>query len=115
MRAAVDEAPAWFQERREEIRGEDYPDIRTVPAVEGDERPRLGSDSGALAKSGTPEDFLSDPRAQPPNISPAEIMAWVRSKQAVFAGIAPPGPHTVITPDTSVFDVPRGQPPASPR
>jgi len=115
VRAAVDEAPAWFQDRREEIRGEEYPDIAAVPAVAQEERPRLGDESGVLAEAGTPEDFLDNPRAQPPNISPAQIMAWARSRQALFAGIAPPGPDTVIAPDTSVFDVPRGQPPASPR
>lgn len=115
VRSAADEAPAWFQERREEIRGEDYPDIRTVPTVNADTRPQLGKESGALARTGSATEFAAHPRATPPNISPADIMAWVQAKKQLFAGVNPPRPGEAKAPDLSVFDAPRGQPPASPR
>ena len=90
MRGAVDDAPEWFQERRTEIGGEDYPDVQTIPAVASGDRPAVSAN--ALR---TPEEtfqilFATNERAALPTITPADITAWARSKQAVFAGLMPP-------------------------
>jgi len=80
--------------------------------VNADARPQFGRETGALARSGSATEFATHPRATPPNLSPADIMAWVREKKQLFAGVSPPQPGEARLPDLSVFDAPRGQPPA---
>lgn len=115
MQGAVDAAPEWFQERRVELRGENYPDIRTVPQIDRGEIPKLDAGSQKLVDPVKAKAFLENPRAQAPTITSDDILAWVRSRQQVFDAISAPFLGEFIAPDTSVFDAPRGQLPPGAR
>lgn len=115
VRSAVDEAPEWFKERRVEIRGENYPDIRTVPQITGGDIPTLDTESERLVDPARARSFLDHPRAAPPDTTPDEIRAWIRSRQQILAAVSAPTLSDLSPPDTSVFDAPRGQLPPGAR
>lgn len=112
VRGAVDEAPDWFQQRRTELRGEDYPSIVEVPTVLKRDRPAISEAGRATRMAGLKAEFLSDPRAEAPNQSRADIEKWVAEKKALFAGIEPPAAAEFDRSAAEVFNSPRASLPS---
>lgn len=65
--------PDWFQEKRVEIRGEGYPSFRDVPAATDAQADDLRLRSEEEATRALLSSFLSDERAQPAEITTADI------------------------------------------
>lgn len=69
----MSDVPDWFDARRSEIRGEGYPQIRTVPKVlaqsEMSQTLSTARSEGAAARA----TFLADPRSAQSPLSPVEI------------------------------------------
>ncbi|MEO0981748.1 MAG: hypothetical protein AAFX03_03745 [Pseudomonadota bacterium] len=76
---SVAEAPGWYAERRQEIRGEGYPEIGAVPevapAVRNDQSLELTKEESRLAKAA----FLADPRSEFSTMSGDDIEALAAS------------------------------------
>ncbi len=90
MRGVADDAPEWFQDRRTEIAGEDYPDIQTIPSVTTGDRPSISTNAARTPAELFQVLFATNARAALPTTTAADITAWARTKRAVFAGLVPP-------------------------
>ena len=110
---AVDSAPAWFEDARGEIRGQDYPEVASIPDVPAKSRPVISAGAALASVSSAAGAFLSDDRAQSVPYQPEQILAWAAEKRAVFNDIPPLVPGSIDTSAAKAFDVPRAQLPNS--
>jgi len=109
-RAAINEAPEWYTERRVEIRGEGYPKIYDIPQVDPDWKP-----GAALAVSGEEiaviqAAFAADERAQAPLAEAGEIAKVLAEIRAEFEPGLPDGGFFTATEIAAIresFNVPR--------
>lgn len=110
VRTAMADAPAWYSERRAEIRGEGYPSIADVPTVDPDWQPAkvltvTGSEMEAIQQA-----FAADATAQTPAIGTAEIEAVAAEIRLAFEPGLPEAQfftETEIAAIRASFDVPR--------
>ncbi len=106
------QAPDWYEARKVEFRGEGYPDLNSIPELSapGESLRKLElSEAETLA---TLELFNSDPRAQAPQETPAQIRAWaLEVKRAVEGQL--PAPDFLTDAEVEElkarFDVPRAR------
>ena len=79
-------APEWYEARKQELQGEGYPDLGTVPA-DNTYRPRqAGLVKSAAEREAIRQAFFADPRSAPVTMQPAEIMRWsARIREQVSA------------------------------
>lgn len=104
VRQAVSSAPEWYQEARVEIRGEGYPDVSRVVALEHNGSAPGRVDEARLAVADSEARLLSQ---LGPASSEAELqaaLAWAAAEQAAFSGIASEGEFL----DDSDLEVLRG-------
>ena len=109
VRETVNNAPAWYGERRVEIRGEGYPDLSTLPKVDPDNVP--GKTLKAQLNRGNELAIeFADPRAEVAVGGAEEIRAIAASMIGGFGDI-PPEPDFLteaeIAAIRSKFNVPR--------
>ncbi len=110
VRNAVNEAPAWYGERRAEIRGEGYPDIADIPTTDPSWKPGVGLAASGEQIALIQAAFAADARAQAPAIGAAEIQAVAAEIQSAFEPGLPPGEfftETEIAAIRDSFNVPR--------
>ena len=106
------QAPDWYEARKVEFRGEGYPDLNSIPELSapGETLRKLElSEAETLAAL---ELFNSDPRAQAPQETPAQIRAWaLEVKRAVEGQL--PAPDFLTDAEVEElkarFDVPRAR------
>lgn len=110
VRQAVADAPDWYEQRREEIRGEGYPEVIDIPVISADNMPgqtlHLSAERAAELRAA----FETSDRAGVPANTLAEITALRESIRQGFAGLpADPGFLTEeeISAIRASFDVPR--------
>jgi len=109
-KAAINEAPEWYEARRTEIRGEGYPEVYDIPKVDPDWKPGEG-----LAVSGEEiaviqAAFAADERAQVAPEGAAGIQAYAAEIRASFGPDLPPGEfftEAEIAAIRASFNVPR--------
>jgi hypothetical protein len=109
VRDAIGEAPDWWREAREEIRGQDYPNLADIPTPTRADQPKLSGGASAAAISAREAAFLRDPRTAGPALTPAQIEAWATGMRARFGDIRPPAPGDFVPLPLDAFDVPRAQ------
>ena len=110
MRESLAQAPDWYDQRRQEIRGEGYPDLAEVPVVSAsvDQRAFLAvsEERVALLKAL----FDANARAVSPADLHAETEAFLQDVRLQFAGL-PPEPAFLTQEDVQAirarFQVPR--------
>jgi hypothetical protein len=110
VRAAINDAPEWYEARRTEIRGEGYPEISDIPTVDANWKPGVGlaasGDQIAIIQAA----FLADERAQLAPEGAAGIAAFMAEIRAEFEPGLPPGEfftETEIAAIRESFNVPR--------
>ena len=110
VRGALNDAPEWYEARRTEIRGEGYPAIADIPAVDANWKPGEGLAASGADIAVIQAAFAADARAQAPAAGAAEIAAVVAAIQGEFEPGLPPGDfltHTEIAAIRASFNVPR--------
>ncbi len=110
VRGALNDAPDWYEARRTEIRGEGYPAIADIPAVDANWKPGEGLAASGADIAVIQAAFAADARAQAPAAGAAEIAAVVAAIQGEFEPGLPPGDfltHTEIAAIRASFNVPR--------
>lgn len=107
VRSAVDEAPDWFKDRRQEIGGADYPELTRMEPLSQAKAPKIGAATDETTLAALIADFFRNERAAPVDRTPEEIRAWASRMRAVFAGIEPPRPEEFITVSQDAFALPR--------
>ncbi|MFN4185879.1 MAG: hypothetical protein ACK4M6_13955 [Hyphomonas sp.] len=109
VRDAVNSAPAWYGERRTEIRGEGYPDLATLPKVD----PRNVPGSALKSRLDLGNELtlaFADPRADVAVGGAEEIRAIAASMIGGFGDIPPESDFLTeaeIAAIRSKFNVPR--------
>ena len=83
-------APEWYEARKQELRGEGYPKLGTVPTDD-----TYRNRQRALMKTGAErealrEAFFASPRSEPVNLTPAQISAWGDELKAQVDSAIPP-------------------------
>ena len=106
------EAPEWYEARKVEFRGEGYPDLNSVPELSDRGRTLRKLELSEAETLATLELFNSDPRAQAPQETPAQIRAWaLEVKRAVEGQL--PAPDFLTDAEVEElkarFDVPRAR------
>lgn len=107
-----DGAPEWFDARKTEISGKDYPSIANVPVVTAENAPgqqleQSGADTRAALAM-----FNSDPRAEGPQEDAASMLAWAAAAKREVEREETPADFMTdaeIAELKSVFDTPRGR------
>lgn len=61
----MSDPPEWFEAARREMRGEDYPDIRKVPALLDPPTDHAAWEADATSLRGDAEEIATDPRGAP--------------------------------------------------
>ena len=110
VRGALNDAPEWYEARRTEIRGEGYPAIADIPAVDANWKPGEGLAASGADIAVIQAAFAADARAQAPAAGAAEIAAVVAAIQGVFEPGLPPGEFLTPTEIAAIresFNVPR--------
>ena len=110
VRGALNDAPDWYEARRTEIRGEGYPAIADIPAVDANWKPGEGLAASGADIAVIQAAFAADARAQAPAAGAAEIAAVVAAIQGVFEPGLPPGEFLTPTEIAAIresFNVPR--------
>lgn len=109
VREAVNNAPAWYGERRTEIRGEGYPDLTALPSVD----PKNVPGKKLKAQLGLSDELaqaFADPRADVAMGGAEEIRAIAASMIGGFGDIPPESDFLTeaeIAAIRSQFNVPR--------
>jgi hypothetical protein len=109
VREAVNSAPAWYGERRAEIRGEGYPKLSELPEVDPNNVPG----TALRARAGKGEELVAafaEPRASVAVGGAEEIRAIADSMIAGFGNIPPESDFLTeaeIAAIRSQFNVPR--------
>ncbi|PKP80170.1 MAG: hypothetical protein CVT79_16475 [Alphaproteobacteria bacterium HGW-Alphaproteobacteria-18] len=109
VRESVNNAPAWYGERRTEIRGEGYPDLATLPKVDPKNVPGSTLKSRLDLGSELAQAF-ADPRADVAVGGAEEIRAIAASMIGGFGAIPPESDFLTeaeIAAIRSKFNVPR--------
>ncbi|WP_291202665.1 hypothetical protein [Hyphomonas sp.] len=104
------DAPAWYGERRAEIRGEGYPEIADIPTVDPNWKPGKALTVSGAEMAIIQAAFATDARAQAPAIGEAEIVAIAAEIRSEFEPGLPPGDfftETEIAAIRASFNVPR--------
>ena len=109
-RSAVNSAPAWYGERRTEIRGEGYPDLADIPTTDPKWKPGVslavsGNDLAAIQAA-----FAADALAQTPAICEDRILAVADEIKRLFQPGLPDAEfftETEIAAIRESFNVPR--------
>ena len=110
VRGALNDAPEWYEARRTEIRGEGYPAIADIPAVDANWKPGEGLAASGADIAVIHAAFAADALAQAPAAGAAEIAAVVAAIQGVFEPGLPPGDFLTPTEIAAIrasFNVPR--------
>ena len=87
VRDAVNQAPDWYETRRQEIRGEGYPVLAEVPTIAPGELPGKTLPASAKRVSALAAQFAETARAELPANGPAEIAAVGAEIRQQFAGL----------------------------
>ena len=80
-------APEWYEARKQELRGQGYPDLSRVPADNSYAPRQSGLVTSGAEQEAIRNAFYADPRSEPVTMTPAEIMQWsaeLRERVAVF-------------------------------
>jgi len=110
--AVRDAAPDWYEARKVEISGNDYPRIGEIPVVTAETRP-----GGQLAASEAEtvaalHRFSINPRSAPAQETPAAILAWASAHRRAIEGRIP-APDFLSDEDVArlkaMFNTPRGR------
>ncbi|MEX1250371.1 MAG: hypothetical protein WEA77_04160 [Hyphomonas sp.] len=110
VRGAVADAPAWYGDRRAEIRGEGYPDIADIPTVDPNWKPDKTLTVTGAQMADIQTAFAADARAQAPAIGAAEIAEVAAQIRGLFEPGLPPAEfltETEIAAIRASFNVPR--------
>ena len=78
-------APDWFEAKKAELRGKDYPRLGQLPENANYKARQSGLVQSAEERDALREAFFNDPRSTPVSMTPAEILAWGESKRDQFA------------------------------
>jgi len=112
VQAMRDAAPDWYDARKLEVSGEGYPNIANVPLITTENRPGQQLEASGQVTLADLEMFLSDPRAMPPEETPADMLAWATETRRAVEGQIPP-PDFLTDEDVAalraIFDRPRGR------
>lgn len=109
VRETVNNAPAWYGERRTEIRGEGYPDLSSLPKVDPQNVPGKTL-KAQLNRSNELAKEFADARAEAAVGGAEEIRAIAASMIAEFSGLPPESDFLTeaeIAAIRSQFNVPR--------
>lgn len=110
VRGAMADAPAWYGERRAEIRGEGYPEIADIPTVDPNWTPGKALTVSGAEMAVIQAAFATDARAQAPAIGEPEIVAIAAEIRSEFEPGLPPAEfftETEIAAIRASFNVPR--------
>lgn len=109
MREAVNNAPEWYGDRRDEIRGEGYPELADLPTLDPDNLPgktlpARKSRTGELATI-----FDNNPRSELAAGGAEEIEAIAADMRSAFAAVPPEDflTETELAAIRNLFNVPR--------
>ncbi len=113
VRQAVASAPEWYQEARVEIRGEGYPDVSRVVALEHHRVPPEGAEATRVAVADAEAEFLRAIGGGSAAEDLERALAWAAAQQAAFNPLVSSGDF--LTEDDirrlrAVFDVQRAKP-----
>lgn len=107
-----DSAPEWYDARKYEIRGEDYPRISEIPLLTGDDVPGGQIDQSGAGALAIYEAMMRDPRSTLAEESPEDILAWARDVRRAVEGQLP-APDFLTDEDVAalkaIFDTPRAR------
>ena len=113
VRETMAAAPDWYDERAAEVRGEGYPSISRIPALDAGERSTAELEEGEEAVEAAEALFRMDPRAVPPGLELAEMQAWADAARGEANAIASePGEHLTaedIAALRALFERPRAK------
>lgn len=87
---ALQGAPDWYDERRVEIAGKGYPRVAEIPEVTAENRPGTELPVQRAALDAAELDFRTDPRAQLPTTTAADMEAFVDLALSEFAPVSTP-------------------------
>ena len=107
-----DSAPEWYEARKVEISGKDYPRISNIPVVTDVNRPGQQLNVSRADTLKALNMFMNDPRASGPEEDASSMLAWAtKARQAVDNQV--PASDFLTDEEVealkSVFDTPRGR------
>jgi len=106
------QAPDWYEARKVEFKGVDYPTLDGVPVLSDDFNPTRRLAMSEAETIAALEMFNSDPRAEAAEETPADIQAWAEAEIRAIKGQVP-APDFLTDADVAAlkarFDVPRGR------
>jgi hypothetical protein len=107
-----DSAPEWYEARKVEISGKDYPRISNIPVVTEVNRPGQQLNVSRADTLKALNMFMNDPRATGPEEDASSMLAWAtKARQAVDSQV--PASDFLTDEEVealkSVFDTPRGR------
>ncbi|WP_156942322.1 hypothetical protein [Hyphomonas adhaerens] len=110
VRAAIDQAPDWYDGRRKEIRGEGYPKLAEVQEIPADQLPGKTLPAAAARVDILQAYFDANERAEPPVDVAGQMAVLLKRVEAEFAGL-PADPDFLtqeeIAQIEAAFNVPR--------
>jgi hypothetical protein len=109
-RAAINDAPEWYEARRTEIRGEGYPEVSDIPRLAPDWQPEAGLKASGRELKRLKAMFDNAERAQPAPRGAAEIAEVAAQLREAFGPDLPPAEFLTeaeIAAIRASFDVPR--------
>lgn len=84
VRAAINEAPEWYAERRTEIRGEGYPEVADIPTVEAGWKPDRSLNKSKTEMAALRQVFDTAERAEVAEDGAEKIAAIAAELRAEF-------------------------------
>jgi hypothetical protein len=110
VREAINQAPDWYDARRQEIRGEGYPKLAEVQEIPADQLPGKTLPDAAVRVDILQAYFDSNERAEPPVDVAGQMAVLLKRVEAEFAGL-PANPDFLTQDDIAqiqaAFNVPR--------
>ena len=91
VRDTMANAPDWYDARKTEVMGEGYPRVGAIPTLSREDRKSNRLESTRSAVQRAERLFRMDPRAVPPGLELAEMMAWAEAFRAELAAMDEPG------------------------
>lgn len=105
-------APEWYDDRKYEIRGENYPRISEIPLLSETDVPGQNIDQSGAGAMAIFAAMMRDPRSQPAQESPAEMLAWASEVRRAVEGQLP-APDFLTDEEVAalkaIFDTPRAR------
>ncbi len=83
------EAPDWYETRKQEFRGEGYPDLNSIPERRTDYDPVEKLELSEAETLAALDMFKTDPRSALAEETPAEIEAWAADLKRAVEGRLP--------------------------